>query len=116
MPVEITLAAPLSQTAPGAVAISTLTQTLRSSESAQSQALADALDELQRGIQTVEKLLRQTPQILGDDIQILNAKGELGMQIQDTSISINGLQILGVQGAAVTSVAGTAGATYTAAE
>ncbi len=116
MPIEITLTPQLSATTPASTAISSLSQSLRASRSPQSQALADALDELQRGIQTIEKLLRNPPSIQGDDIQILNARGELGLRITDTSLSIAGLQILTIRGAAVTSVSGTAGATYGAAE
>lgn len=116
MPIEIQLASPLGSLAPGSTAVSSLSQSLRSSKNPQSQALADALDELQRGIQKLENLLRQPPAIQGDDIQILNARGELGLKLDATHLYINGIQILGPQGASVPTVSGAAGPTYGATE
>ena len=87
MPVQITVS-PLLSTQRSPVDISSLIDLLRSKHASESLKLADALDQLQRGIYALERVLRSDLALPGDDIKITDATGSLGTQLTGSTITI----------------------------
>jgi len=86
MPILLKSAPLLDKRSP--VGISTLIDNIRSQQKIDPLKLADGLDQLQQGIQSIMQALRGSSAPIGDTIQITDGNGALGLTLSSNEITI----------------------------